>query len=287
MNDLKKAGVKLAEGLAGHSIREVKELVDKAESELRRAAIRHAISTTTIAGAKKELAKFDKNLKNLSMAHAVVTEKRKGVTGFWTLPDIVDNQLHISGLAVTIQPNGSVDTNSSTPLVFTRHALARLWQRSSLDDLQWDKVMSKLSTPCTLHWPIRAAAKHLGHNQFGLPTSDGLLLCAVDAGDSGQTVVKTYLGEPMATRWREYRQVVDSLFKGALVAVARTAGESAHINAQREAVNTALTSLMLGINTEVMTGMIAMYMDEFTDQSFDWLREDTTLEEDETPELNS
>lgn len=283
MDELKKAGVKLAEGVAGHSIREVKELVEKAESEIQQSAIRHAASTTTIAGARKELARFDKKLKNLAMAHATITEKRKGVTGFWTLPDIIDNQLHVSGLSVTVQPNGAIDTSTSTPMVFTRHALARLWQRSNIDDLKWDSVMSKLSTPCALHWPIRAAAGHLHHKQFGLPTSEGLLICAVDE-ESSQTVVKTYLGPPIAKRWKEYHQLIQRMFTGVLVAVARAAGDTGD---HRHAVNSALTSLILGINSEVMTGMIAMYMDELNATDFDWLREEPSIETDEEPELDS
>jgi len=197
----------LADGYARYSLRDVAQKARDVRTELGKEIKKHSTLPARKAGSRRVINRFHKKLAPLSLATCML-QSNDSMMGGWVLPDVVDKQLTATTLLLGVGRGGTLAIDAHTSMTITAHALGRMWQRTDINDLEWDTLRGLLTPPLMYSWAVIRTAASLGWERIALPCMDGLL---VGKPDQGGLLLTTYLEPPLATKWMEVRQAFDSL----------------------------------------------------------------------------
>jgi len=178
----------------------------------------------------------------------------------WVTPSIDDEgRLNLNPLFVGFSNVGPV-VRSTTSLIVTPHALGRLWQRTTMDGLEWERVRRTLFLP--LHFApatqlaYTTANSLAGYKCFPLPCHSGMLVAvpfSTDGIPSNVPLAVTYLEPPLSPKWELARRTINGLLLK---------------------FHDWEPALAMGVNMQPVFDLSDAIADSFSDSRFAWMREE-------------
>lgn len=252
----------LADGHARHSLRHVSDRVDTVSARIRKSIARYSTLPTRKATGRRLMKLIHKQFAPISLASLGVEGPRGTQMLAVLLPGIKDKQMHIYGLIISLSKMGAISVDSRHVATITAHALGRVWQRTALEDLQWDSVRITLGFPLMFLWPTLKTAEHHKFERMALPCYDGLLL---GKRAHGALVLTTFITPPMSSKWQEVRAVYDEVMQ-----------HTSRIAEQGEEHVDAVTAMYKGAATGLMTPGVEFLIDGLAGRmagpEFNWMK---------------
>lgn len=251
----------LADGYARYSLLDIADKAAAVRKQLSKEISKHATLPTRKAGSRRVISRFHKKLHPLSLATCDVAGPNT-MMGGWALPSVVNKQLVVTTLLLGVSKGGTLAMDAATSMTLTAHALGRLWQRTEVEDLQWDGLRTTLGLPLMFSWAVRNAAMQLGLQRIALPCLDGLLVGTV--AKQG-LVLTTYLEPPLAPKWHGVREAFDSMLKEFT--------EVAHADEESMAQVTRMYKAgCVGLNVSEVQVLLLSVLKMFDTSDFQWMK---------------